>query len=261
MDSIAQQIQALQAKDQRLQGFKLSTDQWTRLRGPGTDVVAAWEALRAEALAMKVWPVITGQVGQAGLLYPEHRADLTEIERHFAEARALDLAGWIQTQWQDINQADFAADAADFEAELEDELGGMGQLANLIQPNHRTCLDRDLLTQTFHAEAEILLLPVGHSWEIPAHLSYGDWNACPPTAVHLRLLEDWYLKYEADLIGLSGDVMELKIRKPVTDMDSALKLARVQYAFCPDIVEQGVMSIENLASSLIDSTIWYFWWD
>ncbi len=37
--------------------------------------------------------------------------------------------------------------------------------------------------------------------------------------------------------------------------------AREQYAWCPDIVDQGCESVGVLADTLAQSTVWFFWWD
>jgi hypothetical protein len=52
------------------------------------------------------------------------------------------------------------------------------------------------------------------------------------------------------LPGLSG--------VPVATIRAATGLSR---AYCPDIVEQGVESVSALAAHLLDSPLWYFWWD
>lgn len=49
--------------------------------------------------------------------------------------------------------------------------------------------------------------------------------------------------------------MGAMLQCPVTE------LAREQFAFCEDIVYQGVGSIPALAKGLEQSTVWYFWWD
>jgi len=38
-------------------------------------------------------------------------------------------------------------------------------------------------------------------------------------------------------------------------------LAREQYAYCNDLVDQGTESVAALAAGLLDGTVWYFWWD
>jgi hypothetical protein len=48
---------------------------------------------------------------------------------------------------------------------------------------------------------------------------------------------------------------------PTTDKKVAMQLAREHHAYCYDIVEQGVGTTAKLASSLLESRYWYFWWD
>jgi len=40
-----------------------------------------------------------------------------------------------------------------------------------------------------------------------------------------------------------------------------MELAKEQYIFCNDIVDQGVGTVSALAATLLDSNYWYFWWD
>jgi hypothetical protein len=34
-----------------------------------------------------------------------------------------------------------------------------------------------------------------------------------------------------------------------------------QYAYCPDLVDQGTKSLAALAATLQDAGVWYAWWD
>lgn len=38
-------------------------------------------------------------------------------------------------------------------------------------------------------------------------------------------------------------------------------LAKELYEYCPDIVDQGMGTITNLAALLMVSNAWFFWWD
>jgi hypothetical protein len=49
-------------------------------------------------------------------------------------------------------------------------------------------------------------------------------------------------------------------RRPET-RGAALDLAREQYLYCSDIVDQGVQTFSALAAVLMQSDWWYFWWD
>ena len=71
----------------------------------------------------------------------------------------------------------------------------------------------------------------------------------------------WYEQYHAVPAVLSGDTLQMYCFAPVRDKDMALPLAEEQYGFCNDAVEQGAGTIKRLASRLIGSRVWYFWWD
>ena len=65
-----------------------------------------------------------------------------------------------------------------------------------------------------------------------------------------------------------GMRLDLRTRRPLLangtgglSGPAVFPLALRMYAFCPDIVTQGVGSIWALADSLRASDIWYFWWD
>lgn len=59
---------------------------------------------------------------------------------------------------------------------------------------------------------------------------------------------------------MQNDVLEFTAF-PVRDRSAAVGLALGQYAFCTDLVDQGVQTIEVLADSLTKSSVWSFWWD
>lgn len=104
-------------------------------------------------------------------------------------------------------------------------------------------------------------IPVAHAWEIPAYLKFGGWNDCPAAEEHVAIMKHWYEKYGAVIVALTGDVIECTVERPPQTRDEALALAKEMYAYCYDIVDQGVETIENLAASLLKSRLWFFWWD
>ena len=59
------------------------------------------------------------------------------------------------------------------------------------------------------------------------------------------------------LTGIGFDYMEGHFTAPVKDPS---ELARRMYQFCPDIVDQGVGSVNQLAQELTKGSL-YFWWD
>ena len=117
------------------------------------------------------------------------------------------------------------------------------------------------LTDRPRPMVHIVLIPTDDPTTIPAHMRWGNWNECPPPAYHVAALRAWRDRYGAELVGLGADTINLRVsRKPAT-REEALELARVQYAYCCDIIDQGVRSYRALAASLMAHDWWFFWWD
>jgi Domain of unknown function (DUF4253) len=56
-------------------------------------------------------------------------------------------------------------------------------------------------------------------------------------------------------------MMNLRVtRRPQTRSD-ALALAREQYMYCPDNVDQGLGTLNAFAAHLMANPWWDFWWD
>ena len=107
----------------------------------------------------------------------------------------------------------------------------------------------------------IALIPTDDPTAIPAYMRWGNWNECAPPAYHVAALRAWRDKYGAELIGLSADVINLRVARNPATREEALELARAQYAYCNDIVDQGVRTLQKLAAGLMESEWWFFWWD
>ena len=105
-------------------------------------------------------------------------------------------------------------------------------------------------------------IPVIHTWEVFAYLPFGGWNECPATEEHMAVAKYWFEKFGAVPALMTPDVLEYTIPFG-TSVPSwqALDLALEQYAYCSDIVDQGVGTIGALADGLAKSSCWYFWWD
>ena len=105
-------------------------------------------------------------------------------------------------------------------------------------------------------------IPMQHPWTVFAYLPFGGWNDCPDTAALMAVSKYWHERHCAVPAVLTYDTLEYSVPAPVPQ-ESALQLAKEQYAFCADIVEQGSpgMTVTRLAHDLKQSNIWYFWWD
>lgn len=103
-------------------------------------------------------------------------------------------------------------------------------------------------------------IPVEHPWEVFAYLPFGGWNECPDTAGLMAAAKYWYEQYGAVPVTLSHDVLQWEVPAPV-GRKRAVSLAMEQYAWCPDLVDQGCGTVGALADGLSRSTVWFFWWD
>ncbi|TGK01658.1 DUF4253 domain-containing protein [Leptospira semungkisensis] len=126
---------------------------------------------------------------------------------------------------------------------------------------HSISLHKDILTVNFLPKVTVAHVSVAHPWEIPAKLKYGGWNECPEPAIHCALWKRWHERYGAEIVGCSHNVIEAIVARPPINQADALALAWEQFFYCPDIVYQGVASVSNLASTLMNHKTWYFWWD
>lgn len=119
----------------------------------------------------------------------------------------------------------------------------------------------DLSTKQLKPEVNLVLIKAARPSEVFAVLGYGDWNDCPAPHIHVALHKYWFKKFKSSLVTLQSDVVECFVGEPPSEKDDVSTLAREQYAYCYDIVEQGAGTLGKLASSLQASKYWYFWWD
>lgn len=109
-------------------------------------------------------------------------------------------------------------------------------------------------------ECVIAKIPTKEPWEVFAWLPFGGWNECPMPEEILWIAKFWYEKFGAIPAVMTSDVLEFAAA-PIKDEKTAAVLALQQFAFCEDIVFQGVETVGRLAGVLMDSPSWYFWWD
>jgi Domain of unknown function (DUF4253) len=162
--------------------------------------------------------------------------------------------------------ADFVATmkAEGKEADLSDlplEPPDAGEWPADISPLMAPTVTSDVLSGEPLQRVFIATFPAKASYEVPAFVGWGGWNENPAAEIHVAMLRKWHEKYGAELVGMTGDVLNLRIATRPATKDEALALAREMYFYCSDIVEQGVGSIAALAALLMVSDYWYFLWD
>ena len=110
-------------------------------------------------------------------------------------------------------------------------------------------------------KVSIALLAIDNSFDAFAHLNWGGWNDCPFPQDHCAIHRYWRAKYGSEVVSITGDIVQCVVSNPPRDREAAMLLAREQYRYCYDIVDQGTGTIAALAASLINAGTWYFWWD
>jgi len=120
---------------------------------------------------------------------------------------------------------------------------------------------KDILSNKPKDKVIIGIIPTGNSWEIFAHLKWGGWNDCPMPEEHVAIFKYWFQKYKASPVSVVGDIVEAVVEKAPETKDQALNIANEQFIYDTDIVYQGTLSVEKLGKGLLNSNVWYFWWD
>jgi Domain of unknown function (DUF4253) len=220
------------------------------VRVGGDEAIEAWRKLRDEAGTSHLSPVLIGASEDASLLADTIRFNCRG-GRTFEET--LEQASKV-----DVERARSRVARA-YGVRARDLRGSTPLPAE--PPSDRFFTPFDLLTEEPLPEVWIALLPVDESWKAAAILPWGGYNENPGPAVHTAVLRDWNRRYGAELVAMTGDVLELSVTRPPTSDEAALALAREQFSYAPDIVQQGVGDVEALAATLKNGHAWYFWWD
>jgi hypothetical protein len=112
---------------------------------------------------------------------------------------------------------------------------------------------------------EVILakIPTDKPWEVAIWVPMGNFNDCPNSAVQAAVMKYWYKKYKAVPSIVSYDAWEFTLEKPIENNEDALNLALEHFGFCYDRIAQddNDTTIGKLASTLMKSNIWRFWWD
>ena len=74
----------------------------------------------------------------------------------------------------------------------------------------------------------------------------------------IKKISDWKSNYGLIVIGCSRDWLHIQFDKLPTDMDA---FANEVYEFCPDAVDQGVGSIDELKKAITEMQGLWLWWD
>lgn len=274
----AAEQEARQFEDEALEAFPFE-----RIVVPSETAFAEWKRLRSASVS----PVVAGPPEElamvAGVFHPSWRSHVPDaaatVETILAAADALTFPASITALRESERDRFLEAARKDpalrsfVEQMTEAQPGGGAGVSDGLDGPLGVWPDTppegsvaytpplDYLAGKPFPEAVILLIPTADPTTIPAHLRWGGWNANPPAEHHVAALRSWRDRYGAELVTLTHDVMELRVERRPQTREEALDLAREQYRYCSDIVDQGVGDLSALAALLMTSDWWYFWWD
>lgn len=264
---------------------------YPRVATTGREALSTWERLKAEG---KGWPVIVGSDDDLARIAEQWTIEgVTKPEDILARAAKLhhphDLHALVAAQRKAGAEAtrEMLAKGDDdllpivieigpdgtsttvphgevrerMAAELDDPEPSVGQWpADTAEDMPGLTIALDLNGKPLD-RVHILVLPTMEAATAPAYLRWGGWNACPAPEYHVAALRDWHTRYGAEPVGISGDVINLRVARRPPTRDEALALAREQFLYCEDLVLQGTETFAPLAAGLMRSDWWYFWWD
>jgi hypothetical protein len=268
--------------------FALHGDKVHGLAVDGYDAFDTWEKLRDLVPQTDHWPVILGRDGNEDLptkrivvnaaTLAEEMIEYPDTQSILREAENVNVIKWIaKKQHQHVQcvkeeleaslQAGDKQEADRFRALLAQppELQGV-ERADWPEDAEPSCRLSIGVTLTHDQDMNsynvtIALLPTSQSWQAPAILKFGGWNACPRPHEHVAFLRYWQEHCGAQVVCLTRDTIECLVSRPPQSRFDALLLARDQYCYCSDIIVQGVGSLDALAARLLHGESWYFWWD
>lgn len=246
------------AEDEAWHARMMAALSYERVTVSGAEAFATWEKLKG---AGRGWPVIIGNDESLERIASWFsRADpvvsgiegmgleLRPIKDILSAASRLKFPDDLRTWWGAYEAEDLTAPTGDWPDKVEDAFSW-------------PTVALDTLSDGFHDRVHILLIPAKFGWEVPAYLRWGDWNSCPPPEYHVSALRTWHADFGVELVGMSGDRIDLLASRRPRSREGAMRLARAQYGYCPDIVDQGVGTISALAAILMTSDRWSLWWD
>lgn len=213
---------------------------------PGAEAPRYLQQLRNEGRTAGFTAILLGGDDEASMLAEDSKFSGSSIEERLRLAATVDVEEWLKGRLE-VDPEVYMAEAG----EWPDEPSPAGTMGAHL----------DILSRKPKDRVAIAKLPTPRIWEAPAYVGMGGWNECPDASVITAFARRWHERYAAEIISITHDVMEFTVSKPPTDRESALSLAREQYVFCSDIVDQGVGDIAALAATLLNSSYWYFWWD
>ena len=236
-------------------------------RVPEKDVLPLWSSLRALHDSSGWWPVLSGS--PAPTLIPWEMLDGSVDTSALALGNKHNAVSLLQDFYVRTFHG-LRPDEEPVPSLVHDAADLAQRLTRLAEASDAPGSDRDVLfepepsTPWGVASPTTLLMLVrasaGH--EVPALLRWdGACNHGIAGHEHMAVLRHFHEEYGAELVGMTGDVIELAVERAPSSPGGAALAAMEMFAYCPDIVLQGIGSVEALAERVAPTGDWFLWWD
>jgi uncharacterized protein DUF4253 len=215
------------------------------LQTSATQVLSQWELLRSLVPETGYWPVVGWDRFKKPLWEEKPVQNIVEAGSH------LNISQWFKEQWLQQNGASI------LNREEKDILNDVKAPSSFAFRLHYR-----RFANTCPPLVPITLIPTTDFWEVPAYLPVqaNEWD--PPDVVHIAAMKYWNDQWKAELVSMVSGSLEMRVLQPPTTLYEALALAKEQYLYAPDLVDQLLGgNINTLARMLLNSYVWYFWWD
>ena len=215
-------------------------------QSPVPDIGQVWSRLAVSFAETGLWPFVV----DATYGVPEFDDYLVDIPRgRHAEVLAILRKGWN-------NSVGFDEDFPD------EQLAPFGkQFPGLADPTpgaRPRSIDHIVAT----AQGHLGLVPLNRPADILDAVGWmGAVNYDGDPLDMTTVLRSWEQRFDAYVVGLGPDTINLAVGRPPVSIESALAIAAEHFAFCPDNIDQGVGTIQEYAESLVGEQQWPFWWD
>lgn len=211
------------------------------LRVPTVDALQEVNRLRTNGQV----PIILGNEQQFDdFAYVFERSQQGEPDELLALSEHLEI---------DSSLSAFASSAAALEALEDFDWPSNVPPVTLLWALNRK--DRDSADKTV-----IAVLPISECWMAPCFLKVGDDCHRPGAHVHTALAKYWQRRYGAEIVAAIGQTVEFTVSKPPRTESEAIELALQHYWYADDHV-CGHDSFAEYTASLLNATVWSFWWD
>jgi hypothetical protein len=229
----------------------------------GRFAYAEWERLKQVG---KGWPILIGSDDDLDRTAEQFSIDDPAVHPYLLQGEASPEPPRSPVRILAVAQAlvfpkDFYAWPGAFQTDELTAPSGTWPVSAAAPSAYVPIIAMDAQSGGFQERLNVAFLPLLRSWEAPAYLRWGGWNACPPPEYHVAALRRWDERFGLEVVAMGPDRIDLKIANPPQDQDMLLATAREIYRYCPDIVDQGAGSLADLAATMISGSSWTLWWD